>query len=312
MVHSIEKFQYHSDMLPEVKRKPDWLKIRLNTSGGFRYLKNLMREERLNTVCEEARCPNIHECWGQHRTATFMVLGDTCTRRCRFCAVKTGLPGAVDYSEPQRVAESVAKMGLRHVVITMVNRDDLEDGGAAVIAATVRAIHREAGDLSVEVLTSDFLGACDAIDTVLDAEPEIMSHNIETVRRLTRQVRSRSDYDRSLDVLRYSGEVAPDIPRKSSIMLGLGETTAEIEETMDDLLSVGVSLLNIGQYLQPSRTHLPVQRYWNPDEFEALRDTAVERGFKHCDAGPLVRSSYHAGEGYEEYRRSVHPLYRGG
>lgn len=297
-------------MSTEVQRKPDWLKIQLNTSDSFRYLKNLMREERLNTVCEEARCPNIHECWGEHRTATFMILGDTCTRRCRFCAVKTGLPGAVDYGEPKRVAESVAKMGLRHVVITMVNRDDLKDGGAEVMAATVRAIHREAQECSVEVLTSDFLGNYDAIGTVLAAEPEIMSHNIETVRRLTRQVRSRSDYDRSIDVLRYSGEVAPTIPRKSSIMLGLGETTEEVEETMDDLLSAGVSLLNIGQYLQPSRTHLSVQKYWNPKEFEALRETAEERGFVHCDAGPLVRSSYHAGEGYEEYRRSVHPLYR--
>ncbi len=291
-------------------RKPDWLKIQLNTNDSFRYLKQLMREERLNTVCEEARCPNIHECWGRHRTATFMILGDTCTRRCRFCAVKTGLPGAVDYGEPKRVAESVRKMELRHVVITMVNRDDLKDGGAEVMAATVRAIHSIAKGCTVEVLTGDFLGDPAAIAAVIAAKPEIMSHNIETVRRLTRQVRSRSDYDRSLEVLRLSREIDPSIVTKSSIMLGLGETVTDIEEAMDDLRSVGVGLLNIGQYLQPSRTHLPVQRYWNPAEFDALRETALEKGFVHCDAGPLVRSSYHADEGYEEYRKKIHPLYR--
>jgi len=291
-------------------RKPDWLKIQLNTNDSFRYLKQLMREERLNTVCEEARCPNIHECWGRHRTATFMILGDTCTRRCRFCAVKTGLPGAVDYGEPKRVAESVRKMELRHVVITMVNRDDLKDGGAGVMAATVRAIHSIAEGCTVEVLTGDFLGDRDAIATVIAARPEIMSHNIETVRRLTRQVRSRSDYDRSLEVLRLSREIDPSIVTKSSIMLGLGETVADIEEAMDDLLEAGVGLLNMGQYLQPSRTHLPVQRYWTPAEFDALKETALAKGFVHCDAGPLVRSSYHADEGYEEYRKKIHPLYQ--
>ncbi|MFP4151753.1 MAG: lipoyl synthase [Alkalispirochaeta sp.] len=297
-------------MCADTMRKPDWLKIQLNTNDSFRYLKQLMREERLNTVCEEARCPNIHECWGRHRTATFMILGDTCTRRCRFCAVKTGLPGAVDYGEPKRVAESVRKMELRHVVITMVNRDDLKDGGAEVMAATVRAIHSIAKGCTVEVLTGDFLGDPAAIAAVIAAKPEIMSHNIETVRRLTRQVRSRSDYDRSLEVLRLSREIDPSIVTKSSIMLGLGETVTDIEEAMDDLRSVGVGLLNIGQYLQPSRTHLPVQRYWNPAEFDALRETALEKGFVHCDAGPLVRSSYHADEGYEEYRKKIHPLYR--
>ncbi len=297
-------------MSADVVRKPDWLKIKLNTSDNFRYLKRLMKEERLHTVCEEARCPNIHECWGVHRTATFMILGDTCTRRCRFCAVKTGLPGAVDVGEPKRVAESVRKMELKHVVITMVNRDDLKDGGAAIMAATVNSIHRDAPGCTVEVLTGDFLGHREAIATVLDAEPEIMSHNIETVRRLTRQVRSRSDYDRSLEVLRYSREYAPRIVTKSSIMVGLGETIEDITTTMDDLRGVDVQLLNIGQYLQPSRTHLPVQRYWLPEEFAALKDAAMERGFTHCDAGPLVRSSYHADEGYEEYRKKIHPLYR--
>jgi lipoic acid synthetase len=294
----------------EIQRKPDWLKIQLNTTDNFRYLKKLMREERLNTVCEEARCPNIHECWGEHRTATFMILGDTCTRRCRFCAVKTGLPGAVDAGEPQRVGESVAKMALRHVVITMVNRDDLKDGGARIMAETVTAIHRNAPDCTVEVLTSDFMGSTAAVETVLSSEPAIFSHNLETIRRLTRQVRSRSDYDRSLAVLAASQKIRDDIVTKSSMMLGLGETEQEVLEAMDDLRAHGVRIINLGQYLQPSRTHLPVQRYWLPEEFHRLRDSAMEKGFVHCDAGPLVRSSYHAGEGYDEYRKKFHPLYR--
>jgi lipoic acid synthetase len=200
----------------EVTRKPDWLKIQLNTNDNFRYLKRLMKEERLNTVCEEARCPNIHECWGEHRTATFMILGDTCTRRCRFCAVKTGLPSAVDLGEPRRVAESVAAMDLKHVVITMVNRDDLKDGGAEIMANTVRAIHREADGCSVEVLTSDFMGNRAAIEAVMASQPEIMSHNLETIRRLTPQVRSRSDYDRSMQVLLAAHEIDPERATKSS------------------------------------------------------------------------------------------------
>lgn len=297
-------------MSDTITRKPDWLKVQLNTTESFRYLKRMMRDEHLTTVCEEARCPNIHECWGTHRTATFMILGDTCTRRCRFCAVKTGLPGAVDRDEPRRVAESVHRMELRHVVITMVNRDDLRDGGAEILAETVRAIHERAPECSVEVLTSDFMGKRDALETALAAEPEIMSHNIETVRRLTRQVRSRSTYERSLEVLRISSEIAPTIPTKSSIMLGLGETVDDVYEAMDDLLANNVQMLNLGQYLQPSRTHLPVQRFWSPDEFAQLRAAALAKGFVHCNAGPLVRSSYHADEGYEAYRRTIHPLYR--
>ncbi|TVR70399.1 MAG: lipoyl synthase [Spirochaetaceae bacterium] len=297
-------------MSTETIRKPDWLKIQLNTTDNFRYLKRLMREERLNTVCEEARCPNIHECWGEHKTATFMILGDTCTRRCRFCAVKTGLPGAVDVREPERVAESVRKMDLRHVVITMVNRDDLKDGGASLVAATVLAIREEAPTCTVEVLTSDFLGNDASIRTVMDSKPAIMSHNLETVRRLTRQVRSRSDYDRSLRVLAVARQIDPGSVTKSSLMLGLGESLREVEESMDDLLHHGVSILNLGQYLQPTRTHLPVQRYWSPEEFDRLGETALRKGFAHCDSGPLVRSSYHAGAGYEEYRRKMHPLYR--
>ena len=290
-------------------RKPDWLKIQLNTTESFRYVRRLMREEKLTTVCEEAKCPNIHECWGTHRTATFMILGDTCTRRCRFCAVKTGLPRVLDLEEPRRVAESVKDMKLKHVVVTMVNRDDLKDGGAAVLAETVRRIHDVTSDCTVEVLSSDLMGNHDAIRVVSESRPEIMSHNLETVRRLTPSVRSRSTYDRSLEFLRVAKEIDPDAVTKSSLMLGLGETRNEILETMDDLRENGVTIMNLGQYLQPSRTHLPVQRYWTPAEFSELRERALERGFSHCESAPLVRSSYHAGEQYEAYRRRVHPLY---
>ncbi len=299
-----------SDREPAVQRKPEWLRIHLNTSESFRDLKVLMRSKRLNTVCEEARCPNMHECWGDHRTATFMILGDTCTRRCRFCAVKTGLPGAVDWGEPQRVAESVAEMQLRHAVITMVNRDDLADGGAAVLAATVGAIHEHAAECSVEVLSSDLMGDKDAIGVLAASRPEIMSHNIETTRRLTRVVRSRSDYYRSLSFLRIAKELDPEAVVKSSMMLGLGETRDEVLESMDDLLTNGATVMNLGQYLQPSKTHIPVQKYWTPEEFAELKERALEKGFDHCEAGPLVRSSYHAGEQYESYRRRIHPLYR--
>ncbi len=284
---------------PAVNRKPEWLKIQLNTTPKYRELKQLINSERLNTVCEEARCPNIHECWGQHRVATFMILGDTCTRRCRFCAVKTGMPGAVDWGEPVRVASSVASLHLRHVVITMVNRDDLKDGGASVLARTVESIHRLAPECTIEVLTSDFMADSESIRLVLDSRPDIMSHNLETVRRLTPAVRSRSDYDRSLRTLRLSHAMAPQIVTKSSLMLGLGEQEHEVLEAMDDLLANGVTMLNLGQYLQPSRTHLPVQRFWTPQEFTALKSAALDKGFEAVEAGPLVRSSYHAGEQFQ-------------
>ncbi len=284
-------------------RKPDWLKVQLNTSREFRDVKKLVKEERLHTVCEEARCPNIHECWGQHKTATFMILGDTCTRRCRFCAVKTGLPGAVDWGEPARVAESVASLGLAHVVITMVNRDDLKDGGAAVLAKTVEEIRAAAPGCGIELLSSDLMAKVESIETVLNSRPDIMSHNIETVERLTPVVRSRSYYDRSLKMLEMCKDSAPDIVTKSSMMLGLGETREELLSAMDDLLAVGVSMMNLGQYLQPSRTHLPVKKFWNPDEFAELKARAMEKGFELVQAGPLVRSSYHAGEQYSKYQK---------
>ncbi len=293
-------------------RKPDWLKVKLNSNANYNFLKNLMKDERLNTVCEEAKCPNIHECWGEHKTASFMILGDTCTRRCRFCAVKTGMPGAVDYGEPARLAASVAQMGLKHVVVTMVNRDDLPDGGASVLAATVTKIRELAPECGIEVLSSDLMGDPEAIRVVCESKPHIVSHNIETTRRLTQQVRSRSNYDRSLEFLRLAKEIDPDAVTKSSMMLGLGETEEEILETMDDLLANNVSLLNLGQYLQPTRNHIPVQKYWTPEEFARLKEAALAKGFTHCEAGPLVRSSYHAGDQYEEYRTHVHPLYREG
>ena len=297
-------------MALQVQRKPDWLRVRLNTTESFRGLKRLVRQQRLTTVCEEARCPNIHECWGEHGTATFMILGDTCTRRCRFCAVKTGLPRVFDLAEPKRVADSVAEMALRHVVITMVNRDDLPDGGAGVMANTVRAIHTHGNGCTVEVLTSDFMERRESIAAVMRAKPAIFSHNLETVRRLTPQVRSRSDYDRSLRVMRIAREIDAETVTKSSLMLGLGETEDEVLSAMDDLRAFDVDMINLGQYLQPTRTHLPVKRYWKPEEFAELKAAALDKGFTHCDAGPLVRSSYHAGEGYEAYRKTFHPLYR--
>ncbi len=293
----------------ETQRKPDWLKIQLGTSKNYTFIKSLVKGKRLNTVCEEARCPNIHECWGQHRTATFMILGDTCTRRCRFCAIKTGLSSHVDELEPVRVAESVKALQLSHVVITMVNRDELQDGGARILANTVTAIQDRADRCSVEILTSDFMGKHESVHTVMLSNPDIMSHNVETVERLTPRVRSRSSYQRSLDVLQYSAKHFPEVPVKSSIMLGLGETKEEVLQTLDDLRSSKVSVVNIGQYLQPSKQHLPVQKYWTPEEFDEFKQEALKKGFAHCDSAPLVRSSYHAGEDYEVLRKKIHPLY---
>lgn len=252
--------------------------------------------KKLHTVCEEARCPNIHECWAVRKTATFMILGDICTRGCRFCAVKTGLPTELDLQEPERVAESVETMGLKHVVITAVARDDLKDGGAAVFAETVRAVRRKNPFCTIEVLPSDMLGNESSLQTLMDARPNIMNHNIETVRRLTPKVRARAKYDRTLEFLRRAKEMHPDIPTKSSLMVGLGETKEEILETMDDLRANNVDILTIGQYLQPTKKHLKVIKYYHPDEFAELKEIAMQKGFSHCEAGPLVRSSYHADE----------------
>ena len=281
--------------------KPEWLRVRLSSDPRYFQVREIVRSQKLHTVCEEARCPNIHECWGTHGTATFMILGNVCTRRCRFCSVETGLPGSVDADEPRRVAESVLQMGLRHVVITMVARDDLPDGGAEAMADTVRAIRAAAPGCRVEVLPSDLAGPDlvvdqSSVETLVDSGPDIIAHNLETIRRLTPAVRSHSDYDRSLGFLHTVKELSPEAVTKSSLMLGLGEDEGEVVEAMDDLRAVDVDILNLGQYLQPGRTQLRVKRFWRPDEFDRLKLIALDRGFRHCDAGPFVRSSYHAEE----------------
>ena len=280
----------------EYKRKPEWLKIKLNTNENYTGLKKMMRSKNLHTVCEEAKCPNIHECWAVRKTATFMILGAVCTRACRFCAVKTGLPTELDLQEPERVADSVVQMGLKHVVITAVARDDLKDGGAAVFAETVRAVRRKNPFTSIEVLPSDMAGVEENLKMLMDAKPDILNHNIETVRRLSDRVRARAKYDRSLEFLRRAKEMQPDIPTKSSIMVGLGETREDLIEAMDDLRANNVDILTLGQYLQPSKKHLPVLKYYPPAEFAELKEIALSKGFSHCEAGPLVRSSYHADE----------------
>lgn len=277
-------------------RKPEWLKIKLNTNENYTSLKKLMREKELHTVCEEAKCPNIHECWAVRKTATFMILGGVCTRACRFCAVKTGLPTELDWHEPERVAESVRVMDLKHVVITAVARDDLKDGGAAVFAETVYSVRKKSPDTSIEILPSDMGGVYENLKMLMEAKPDILNHNIETVRRLTPNVRARATYERSLQFLNRAKQIAPETPTKSSIMLGLGETKEEIVEAMDDLRQNHVDILTIGQYLQPSKGHLQVKKYYHPDEFNELKEIALAKGFSHCESGPLVRSSYHADE----------------
>ena len=283
------------------ERRPEWLRIRLATPERFREVRGLVGRLRLNTVCEEARCPNIFECWGEHGTATFMILGEICTRRCGFCAVTSGRPHpGVDPAEPERVAEAVAEMGLRHAVITSVDRDDLPDGGAAHWAAVIAAVHRRNPGCAVEVLTPDFRGVADALDVVLGAAPEIFSHNMETVPRLYRTARPGSRFETCLALLaeasrrRDAGAFRGRV--KTGLMLGLGERPEEVEETMRAVRAAGVEVLTLGQYLQPTRDHLPVDRYVHPDEFARYRELAAELGFAHCEAGPLVRSSYHAHE----------------
>lgn len=277
------------------QRKPEWLKVQLKTGDNFKELKKMMRSKTLHTVCEEARCPNIYECWAS-RTATFMILGEICTRACRFCAVKTGLPTELDWQEPKRVAEAVAQMGVKHAVITSVARDDLQDGGAAIFAETIRAVRKETPFTTVEVLIPDFQGNWDALKVVMDAEPDVLNHNIETVSSRSDRVRSKAKYPRSLELLRRAKELKPHIPTKSSLMVGVGETWDEILETMDDLRENHVDIMTIGQYLQPTRKHMRLQRYYTPDEFAALKEEGMKRGFAHVESGPLVRSSYHARE----------------
>ncbi|MCJ8014349.1 lipoyl synthase [Paenibacillus sp. KQZ6P-2] len=275
--------------------KPDWIRIKLTTGDNYQEIKSMMRSKTLHTVCEEARCPNIYECWA-NRTATFMILGDICTRACRFCAVNTGRPTELDLQEPERVAEAAENMGLKHCVVTSVARDDLSDGGAMIFAETVKAIRKRLPLCSVEVLIPDFMGNWDALKVVMDAKPDILNHNIETVERMSNRVRAKAKYHRSLELLKKAKEMQPNIPTKSSIMLGVGEEWDEILQAMDDLHAVDCDIMTIGQYLQPSPQHLNVAKYYHPDEFVKLKEEGMKRGFSHVESGPLVRSSYHAHE----------------
>ena len=279
--------------VPIDHRRPEWLKVRLPMGPQVEDLRRLMRSKSLHTVCEEAHCPNMAECWGAG-TATFMILGDTCTRSCGFCAVRTGRPLAVDELEPRHVAEAVASMGLGHAVVTSVNRDELRDGGASIFAATIREIRRRSPGTTVEVLIPDFRGDAAALEAVLAERPEVMDHNVETVPRLYPRVRPQAVYERSLEVLRRTKVRAPDLVCKSGIMVGLGETWDEVIATMRDIRAQGTDVLTIGQYLRPSPVHLPIERYWTPAEFAELREAGTAMGYRHVESGPLVRSSYHA------------------
>jgi lipoyl synthase len=282
-------------------RKPPWLKVKLQTGPNYHELKHLMRQRSLHTVCEEASCPNIHECW-EEREATFLILGDRCTRRCGFCDVMTAKPDPVDEAEPARVAEAVREMGLRFVVITGVARDDLSDGGARVWAATIRAVREAVPGCGVEVLPSDLKGGERDIATVLDAQPDVFAHNLETVRRLHARIRPAFGYDRSLDVLRIAKRVRSGQVTKSNLILGMGERPDEIPVALQDLADAGCDIVTIGQYLRPSSFHLPVDRWVTPNEFEQWKGFGETLGIAHVEAGPLVRSSYHAGK---QFRRAV-------
>ena len=284
--------------------KPDWLKVRAPGSPGYQRLKRLMRELNLHTVCEEAQCPNIGECW-HHGTATFMILGDICTRACAYCAVAHGRPHVVDAAEPARVADAIRTLSLNYVVITSVDRDDLTDGGASVFAETVRETRARLPGCRVEVLIPDFQGNEEALRTVLDARPDILNHNTETVPRLYRMARSGGRYARTLELLARSRRHAPDIPTKTGVMVGLGEERDELVATFTDLRQVGCEILTIGQYLRPSSGHAPMARYYHPDEFRNLQAVALDLGFVHVESGPLVRSSYHAHETADAYQRAA-------
>lgn len=271
--------------------RPEWLKVKIPTGETFHHLKQLMRSKSLHTVCEEARCPNMAECWNAG-TATFMILGDTCTRSCGFCAVKTGRPMQLDENEPLHVAEAVRDMGVKHVVITSVNRDELKDGGSTIFAETIREVRRINPETTVEVLIPDFKGKDECLDRILDAKPDILNHNTETVPSLYRIVRPQAKYQWSLRVLQRSKEAG--FNTKTGIMLGLGEEREELLKVMRDLSELKVDILTLGQYLQPTKDHLPVKRFVHPDEFRELHDIGIEMGFRIVEAGPLVRSSYHA------------------
>jgi lipoic acid synthetase len=280
---------------PVRQAKPDWLRAKAPVGENFHNLKKLARGLGLHTVCESAQCPNIGECWNQ-RTATFMLLGDICTRRCGFCAVPKGKPGPIEWDEPRRVAEAVATLGLKHTVVTSVNRDDDNLGGARIFAETIRQIRELSPGCRVEVLIPDFQGLDEALKIVVDAQPDVLNHNTETVPRLYRVVRSGARYERTLRLLENAKALAPAMVTKSGVMVGLGETMTELVDVFRDLGSRGVDILTVGQYLRPSRDHLPISRFYTPDEFQYLKDEALRFGFRHVESGPLVRSSYHAHE----------------
>jgi lipoyl synthase len=291
---SLKCLSWHTEKLVvemEIKRKPDWLKIKLPQGANYRHVKQIVSGYGLHTICSSGQCPNMGECWGAG-TATFMILGEICTRSCKFCATRTGKPLPVDPDEPSRVAESVKLMGLKHVVITSVDRDDLKDGGAAHWAATINAVKNMNSSITIEVLVPDFDNRFELIQLVANAGPDIISHNLETVERLTPLVRSRANYKASLDVIRKISAVGT--VSKSGIMLGLGETTYEVYQTMDDLVGAGCGIFTMGQYLQPTKAHLEVSEYVHPDEFARLKAEGLKRGFRIVESAPLVRSSYHA------------------
>jgi lipoic acid synthetase len=284
--------------------KPEWLKVRAPGSPNYLRLRSLMRELGLHTVCEEARCPNIGECW-HHGTATFMILGDVCTRACAYCAVAHGRPAEIDAGEPRRVAAAIQTLGLNYVVITSVDRDDVADGGASIFAETIRETRARLRDCRIEVLIPDFRGNEAALYAVLDAQPDVLNHNVETVPRLYRMARSGGRYDRTLQLLERSHAHAPAIPTKTGLMVGLGEEHEELIATLRDLRGVGCGILTIGQYLRPTSEHAPMVRYYHPDEFRDLKAIALDLGFVHVESGPLVRSSYHAHETADAYRAAT-------
>jgi lipoic acid synthetase len=276
-------------------RIPDWIRVRVTEGENFRDLKQMVRTGRLHTVCEEARCPNIFDCWNR-RTATFMILGDVCTRACRFCAVTSGRPTELDLGEPLRVAESVAELGLKHAVVTSVDRDDLRDGGAGIFAQTIRAIRRRSPETTIEVLTPDFQGDLDSVQIVVEAAPDIFNHNTETVPRLYSRIRPKAVYANSLALLRHVKSRAPQMVTKSGLMVGLGETEDELLDVFRNMREHNIDVLTVGQYLRPSKKHAEVARYYRPEEFARLKEQALAMGFGHVESGPLVRSSYHADE----------------
>ncbi len=287
------------------RRRPPWIPVSTPGSGEYQRVRGLMRKQALNTVCKEALCPNLGECWGQG-TTTFLIMGDTCTRSCGFCDVKTGRPAPLDWDEPERVAQSVRSLGLRHAVITSVNRDERPDGGAPIFAMVIRRIRELQPGCSIEVLIPDFKGNEDALKIVMDAQPEILNHNVETVPRLFKKVQPQDKYEWTLTTLRNAKKMDTLVLTKSGIMVGLGETFDEVVEVMRDLAGVGVSILTIGQYLQPSKKHLSIERYYLPEEFDRFREIGLEMGFKWVESAPLVRSSYHAYEQVRELSKLNH------